>query len=248
MEQVVELTDLGDGIVQLTMQDRQSQNTFTESLVRGFTKSFESIKKDTSYKVVILTGYDSYFCCGGTKKELLAIQNREMGFNDVPFFTLPVDCKIPVIAAMQGHGIGGGLILGCYADFMILGRENIYTANFMKYGFTPGMAGTYLLPLRFGPILGNEMLFTAENYRGGELEKRGLPQRVFPRSQVLHEALSLARILAEKPRHSLITLKANLNQGLLVAIQEAIAQELVMHEVTFHHPEVKVRIDNLFGR
>jgi polyketide biosynthesis enoyl-CoA hydratase PksI len=239
---------LGEGIVQLTLQDRLSRNTFSKSMIYGIMESFETISLNKSYKVVILTGYDSYFCCGGTKEELYAIHNKEVVFNNLQFFTLPMDCEIPVIAAMQGHGIGGGLAFGCYADFIILGRESIYSANFMKYGFTPGMGATHLLPLRFGPVLGNEMLFTAVNYRGGELQERGLQQRVVPRSQVLSEALRLAQSLAEKPRLSLTTLKASLSRGLRAAIPEAISKELAMHEVTFHLPEVKTRINNLFGQ
>ncbi|MEM6734983.1 MAG: polyketide synthase [Bacteroidota bacterium] len=248
MEQVVQLTELGDGIVQLTMQDKDSRNTFSKSLIQGIMESFEEIRQNTSLKVVILTGYDSYFCCGGTKEELFAIYNKEIGFNDLNFFTHPLDCEIPVISAMQGHGIGGGLAFGCYADFIILGRENIYTANFMKYGFTPGMGSTYLLPLRFGTIVGNELLFTAENYRGGELQERGIPQKVVPKSQVLEEAIKLAKSLAEKPRLSLVTLKAHLSREIRATIAQIIDMELKMHDITFHQPEVKARIEDLFGQ
>jgi polyketide biosynthesis enoyl-CoA hydratase PksI len=248
MEQVVQLTELGDGIVQITMQDKDSRNTFSRGIIDGLIAAFETIKKNTTYKVVILTGYENYFCCGGTKDELFAIYKKEIAFNDLDFFTLPLDCEIPVISAMQGHGIGGGFVFGCYADFIVLGKENIYTTNFMKYGFTPGMGGTYMVPLRLGQVLGNELLFTAENYRGGELEQRGIPQKVVPKNEVLHEAITLAKTLAEKPRLSLITLKSHLTQKIRAEIPKIIDQELKMHEITFHQPEVKQRIEDLFGQ
>lgn len=248
MGQVVSLTEIGDGIVQITMQNREGQNTFSSELINGIIEAFEIIKQNKTYKVVILTGYDNYFCCGGTKDELFKIYKKEIGFNDLDFFTKPLECEIPVIAAMQGHGIGGGFVFGCYSDFMILGKENVYTTNFMKYGFTPGMGGTYMVPLRLGEALGNEMLFTAENYRGVTLQERGISQRVVRKEEVLNEAINMAKILAEKPRLSLVTLKSHLTAEIRTKIPEVIQKELKMHEVTFHQPEVITRIEKLFGK
>jgi polyketide biosynthesis enoyl-CoA hydratase PksI len=216
--------------------------------VRGLNEAFAHIEENTTYKAVILTGYDNYFSCGGTKEELMSIHNKQMAFNDLRFFTKPLDCSIPVISAMQGHGIGGGFVFGCYSDFIILGRENIYTTNFMKYGFTPGMGGTCIVPYRLGTVLGHEMLYTAENFRGGQLEERGVMQKVVPKNEVLNEAIHLARMLADKVRHSLVTLKEHLNRDLKARIPQIIEQELKMHEATFHQPEVKQRIEALFGK
>lgn len=248
MEQVVTLTELGDDIVQITMQDRAARNTFSRPLIKGLLEVFEKIKNNQTYKVVILTGYDNYFSCGGTKEELFKIYRKELSFNELDFFTYPMTLDIPVIAAMQGHAIGGGLAFGCFADFIILGRENIYTTNFMKYGFTPGMASTYMIPFRFGQEIGCEMLFTAENYRGGQLKERGIPQKVVPKKQVLGEAINLAQKLAQKPRLSLVTLKAHLTKDIKAKVPTIIEQELQMHSITFHQPEVQQRIDTLFGQ
>lgn len=248
MEQVVTLTELGNDIVQITMQDRAARNTFSRPLIEGLLAIFEKIKNNQTYKVVILTGYDNYFSCGGTKEELFKIYRKELQFNELEFFTYPMTLDIPVISAMQGHAIGGGLAFGCFADFMILGRECIYTTNFMKYGFTPGMASTYLVPLRFGQVVGNEMLFTAENYRGGQLAERGIPQKVVPKKQVLAEAIDLAQKLAQKPRLSLKTLKAHLTKDIIAKVPTIIEEELKMHSITFHQPEVQQRIESLFGQ
>ena len=104
---------------------------------------------------------------------------------------MPLDCKIPVIAAMQGHAIGGGFSLGLFADFVLLSRESIYTASFMKYGFTPGFGSTYIFPKKLGTVLGSEMLLTARKYRGEELKKRGASFEVYPRAEVLEIILLL---------------------------------------------------------
>lgn len=247
MGQVVKVTELDNDIVQITMEDRDSRNTFSRALMEGIIEAFEQIKANQTYKVAILTGYENYFCCGGTKEELFAIYKGEMQFADLNFFTHALECEIPVISAMQGHAIGGGFIFGLYADFTILGKENIYTTNFMKYGFTPGMGGTFLAPLRLGENIGNEMLFTAENYRGGELKERGVSVKVVPKSEVLDEALKLAKSLADKPRLSLVTLKSHLTADIKSKLPEIIKKELQMHSITFHQPEVAHRIESFFG-
>ena len=137
--------------------------------------------------------------------------------------------------------------MGLFADFVILGRESVYTTNFMKYGFTPGMGATYIIPKKLGISLAEELLINAANYRGAELEKRGIPFPVLPRSEVLDHSYQLARQIAEKPRISLITLKDHLTAPLRRELPKVIEQEIMMHHKTFHQLEVKERIMTLFG-
>ena len=248
MEKVIELKELGDGIVQIRMQDRASKNTFTIELAEGLIETFELIKKRPQYKVVILTGYDSYFSSGGSQEGLLSISAGEAKFTDVDLYSLALNCPIPVISAMQGHGIGGGFALGMFADFIILSRESIYTTNFMKYGFTPGMGSTFILPQKLGISLAEEMMFSAKTYRGEELQKRGVSFPVLPRDEVMEYALDFAKTVAEKPRISLVTLKDHLVAHLREELPKVIDQEVAMHEKTFTQPEVKERIQNLFGK
>lgn len=247
-DSVVHLHEVEPGIVQITMEDRENKNTFTEALSFGLMKAFKHIDETPEYKVVILTGFDTFFCSGGTQEGLLALSNGEGKFTDFALYSLPLDCKVPVISAMQGHGIGGGFILGMFADFVLLSRESVYTTNFMKYGFTPGFGSTFILREKLGLPLSQEMLMKAANYRGAELQERGIAFPVYPRSEVLEEAYKLARQLAEKPRVSLITLKDHLVADIREKLPEVVEKEVAMHDKTFHQPEVKERIQSLFGR
>lgn len=196
----------------------------------------------------MLTGYDSYFCSGGTQEALLQLQGGQGRFTDSNLYSLSLECEIPVISATQGHGIGGGFVFGLFADCVVLSRESIYTTNFMKYGFTPGMGATYVLPKKLGIGLAEEMLLSARTYRGADLEKRGIPFPVLPRVEVLEYAHQLARDLAEKPRVSLVTLKSHLVAEIRAQLPKIIEQEVAMHEKTFHLPEVKERIQSVFGK
>lgn len=248
MENVVELTDIAEGIVQIKMQDKQSKNTFSQALTTGLIEAFRHIQKETKYKAVILTGYDTYFASGGTQDQLMTLTEGDSKFTDFDLYSLSLNCPIPVIAAMQGHGIGGGFAMGLFADFIILSQESIYTTNFMKYGFTPGMGATYILPKKMGIVLAEEMLLTAKNYRGEELKARGIPFPVLRRDLVLEHAYDLAKTLAEKPRVSLVALKDHLVADMRQQLPKIIQEEVKMHAITFGQPEVKERIKSLFGQ
>jgi polyketide biosynthesis enoyl-CoA hydratase PksI len=244
---IVEFTEMEDGVVQIRMQDRAHKNTFTNELIDGLTAAFARIAAGPRYKAVVLTGYDSYFSSGGTQEGLRDLFEGKFRFTDKDLYSLPLNCPVPVVAAMQGHGIGGGFVMGMFADLVVLARESIYTANFMKYGFTPGMGSTFILPRKLGLVLAEEMMLGAGSYRGEELHRRGVPFAVLPRENVLPHALELARSLAQKPRLSLVTLKSHLVAPLRQELQGFIDQEVAMHELTFHQAEVKERIEACFG-
>lgn len=247
-EVAVDHVEVAPGVVQLTLQNRQHKNTFSPELIGGLFHAFHRVREEGTARVVVLTGYDSYFCTGGTREGLLALHAGEGRFSDTNLYSLALECEVPVIAAMQGHAVGGGFVFGLFADCVVLSRESVYTTNFMKYGFTPGMGATCVLPAKLGIALAEEMLLSARTYRGADLERRGVPFAVLPRTEVLGHALELAREMAEKPRISLITLKRHLVARLRAELAGVVAEEVAMHEQTFHRPEVKERIELMFGR
>lgn len=252
-EQVIFLT-VENHVATVSMEEREHKNTFTERFMTGMLDTFERLEKDPSVKVVVLKGYDNYFCCGGTKDELLQLHegmgkegDDRVQFTDGQFHDILLRCSVPVVAAMQGHALGAGLALGCSADFTVMAEQCIYSTNFMKYGFTPGMGATCIVPEKLGRVLGNEMLFRATNYYGRDLKERGAPVMIVPREQVISVSYSLAADLAQKPRLSLQKLKENQNLDLRRRFQAAVERELEMHRVTFTQPEVRQRIEALFG-
>jgi polyketide biosynthesis enoyl-CoA hydratase PksI len=239
--------ELDGGVVQITMHDRASKNTFSDELVGGLLAAFDAVRASVSCKAVVLTGYDTYFASGGTRQSLLALQAGAARFSDTNLYSLPLECPVPVIAAMQGHGIGGGLVFGLFSDLVIMSRESVYAANFMKYGFTPGMGATLIMPHRLGNALAAEMLLSAQTYRGEDLARRGVPFDVLPRAAVLERAHRLAHELADKPRGALIDLKSHLVERLRHELAHVVSKEEAMHQRSFHQQEVRERILTLFG-
>jgi polyketide biosynthesis enoyl-CoA hydratase PksI len=235
---------------EVSLEDHASRNTFTKGFVAALKDAFREIDANTSLHSVVVHGYETYFCCGGSREELLrlreAIGTDEGSFDDLRFCDLFLACRIPVIAALQGHAIGGGLALALYADIVILGEESVYCANFMSYGFTPGMGITLTLPMKLGSFVGNEMLYSARSFRGADLKACGVPARVVPRRQVVDLAFQIAEELEAIPRLALITLKEHQTKDLKERLPSTIAAEVEMHRRTFLQPEVLTNIMKRF--
>ncbi|HXH40005.1 MAG TPA: polyketide synthase, partial [Thermoanaerobaculia bacterium] len=244
---VVTVTAHPEGIVVVKMEDRAARNTFSDAIIEGVSEAFAHIEQTPAYKVVVLTGYDSYFAAGGTREGLVAIQQGKAKFTDVKIFQLPLDCKLPVIAAMQGHGIGAGWTMGMFADLVLMSEESRYVSPYMSYGFTPGAGATWILADKMGPDLARESLFSGRYYTGSELKERGLRLRILPRSEVFPAAMALAGRMVRVSRSRLISLKHQLTQYALEAVEETYRLELDMHERTFvGQPDTLSRIRSNF--
>lgn len=246
--QAVQVTEINPNIVLIRMQDKVNKNTFSSELVSQLSEAFNLVRNNENYKVVILTGYDNYFASGGTQEGLMAIQTGQVDYTVIDTYRLAIDCEIPVIAAMQGHGIGAGWCLGMTCDFMIMNRNSYFTTNFMKYGFTPGFGSTLIFPEKLGLPLAQEVLFSAKQYRGDELEARGAPFDFTSPEKVLPKAIEMAKSMCKTPRESLVLLKSHMTRTIREKLPETIKQEVAMHKQTFvNKSEIKNNIEAAFN-
>ncbi|MBO7941849.1 enoyl-CoA hydratase/isomerase family protein, partial [Streptomyces sp. S9] len=137
-----------DGVAVIELHDREARNMFSAALVDGLKRAFAAIGADASARAVVLCGYDSYFATGGTRDTLLAIQEGQARFTDETVFQAALECALPVVAAVQGHAIGGGWAFAMFADLAVLSAESRYLSPYMGYGFTPGAGSTLVFPAR----------------------------------------------------------------------------------------------------
>lgn len=248
VNEAVTVEKLRSGVALVRLRDEVTKNGFSHAIVAGLVQAFTDIASQTSIRCVVLTGYGPYFATGGLQDDLLAIQEGRASFvsldggHDVDVYRLPLDCPVPVVSAMQGHAIGGGLALGLMSDYALLARESYYSASFMSYGFTPGFGSTAVFPYKLGAVLGGEMLMSGRRYRGAELATRAVPYPVVPRAEVVDRAVDLAVEIADAPRTSVVLLKEHLSAELRERVANTVGRELVMHDQTFPTDEVRQRI------
>ena len=230
---VVALTAPEPGIVLVRLQDRERANMFTPELLAGLRHAFAEIEAMSAARVVIVTGVETWFCCGGTPEDLALMRDGRASFLDIDGFRLLLDCSLPTIAAMQGHALGGGLTFGLYADITLLADSAYYAANFMEHELPPGVGTTYILPRKLGVALGSEMMFTAQRYQGRELKARGAQLEVLKKEEVLDRAFALARELAKKPLRQLTLLKRRLVEDALRELPGVLREEDRIHARCF---------------
>ena len=119
-------------------------------------------------------GLPDVFCAGADKESLLALCNGDMRVKDLLVSERLLQTPFPVIAAMEGHAVGGGLMLAVCCDIIIAARESRYGASFLSMGFTPGMGCTKLLECLVGPYLAAEMMYTGRMMKGSELATKAV--------------------------------------------------------------------------
>lgn len=244
MPDLIQVNRVDEGIFQLTMDYPETHNGLDDRMIEQFFSALNSLQMNPKLHVLLIAGREDVFCSGATKTLLEHIGEGTFHAKDLLLPRALLQFPLPTIAVLQGYAVGGGLALGLCCDMAIASETSRYGVNFMNMGFTPGMGTTGLLPALTGYSLATEMMFSGKLYAGNALREFRLFNRVVPANQVMNSALSLAREIAEKPRHALELLKQSLALPRKQILEYATNQEHLMHGICFAHPEFRSRLEN----
>ena len=239
----VSVTCVEEGIFQLKLNDVENQNRLSDELVDDVLAALALLRVEATLKVLILAGREQIFCAGAT---LEALYQLSQGKKEAKELSLPnelLSFPVPVIGALQGAAVGGGLTLALCCDMLVAAESRRYGVNFTNMGFTPGLGTTKLLPALVGHHFASEMMLSGKLYKGRELKGRGLFNYIAKADTVMPVALDLARRIAEKPRYVIEMLKETLSLARRQALAEATSREHLMHEICFAHPETIALIE-----
>lgn len=225
-------------IVTMQMVDKAGKNGLTPDFVEELIHSLNEIKANDELKVLIISGLPDVFCSGADLNTLIKLCKKEIKPVDIVLSKMILDIPVPVISAMEGHAIGGGLALGLCADIAILAEESRYGCSFMNMGFTPGMGITKLMEHYMSPAISQEMQYTGNFYSGKSLIGKTNFNYILPKAEVLEKAQILAEAMAEKPRKALSVLKRYQSMERRKTFEETYSLETMMHELTFNEEEI----------
>ena len=197
------LYEVKDQIARITLNRPENRNSMTEDVLEGLGASIEEVKRDTDVRCLVITGSGKSFCAGADFRAQVQrdgddahrLPNERSLAMYAPFLSV-LDVEVPVIGALNGHAIGGGLGLALVCDLRVANREAKYGANFVRLGLHPGMATTYLLPRLVGVPRGVELLLTGRIVTGAEAAEIGLANHAVAPEQVLGRSLEIAREIA----------------------------------------------------
>lgn len=235
------------GVGVVAMLDAAGGNAMNEPFVRALEAALAEAVAWPGLKVVLLVGLPEVFSTGASIDMLRSLNEGARAPADLVLARALFDVPVPVVAAMEGMALGGGLALGASADIVVIARESRYGAPFMNLGFTPGMGMTRVLQHVMSPALAAELLFTGEPKKGAWFEGKSGFNAILPRAEVRARALAIAERIAEKPRTSLELLKRTLTLSRRQSYEQTHTIENLMHLVTFPTPEVRARVDELVG-
>lgn len=243
MSSTIQLEQSKSGVAIVSMRGERTKNAMTPRFVTELLSVIRQAALSPTSKVIVLTGLPEVFSSGASPELLKAFSRGELAPTEISLPRALLDLPIPLIAAMEGHAIGGGLALGLCADIPMIARESRYGATFMDFGFTPGMGTTQLLFHVVAPAIAFEMLLTGEPKKGSSFIGCSGFNAILPRAEVLPHALSIAERIADKPRLSLEVLKRTLAMKRRLAFEETYTTETLMHHATFGQEEVLMRIE-----
>jgi polyketide biosynthesis enoyl-CoA hydratase PksI len=240
----LKIEPIAPGIVSLKIAS-DDQPYLENSTILALAAAAETLTAAQSIRAIVVEGGARYFSAGASRAALISADPASTITNyvaEVPRLLLGL--PVPTIAAMVGHAIGGGLVLGLWCDIALLGEESLYGVNFMALGFTPGMGATMLLEEAVGAPLARELLFTGRLMKGRELKAAGGPiaPMVVPCAEVRTRAIAIAQELAEVPRDALVLLKQTLSAKRSASLERALKDEQAMHAALFARAETRSRI------
>lgn len=191
--------DTGE-IVTLTLNRPENRNSMNADLTAAFNECVLRVRGSKDVRVVVIAGSGTTFCGGADfntldrKGPITEVRERVLGAYEA--FLPLLDVEVPIIGALTGHAIGGGLGLALVCDIRVANREARYGANFARLGFHSGMAISYLLPRIVGVSKAADLLFSGRIIDGAEAERFGLVNVAVAPDQVLAEANERAQEIA----------------------------------------------------
>jgi enoyl-CoA hydratase/carnithine racemase len=224
--------EVSPGYVATVELRRPPDNFFDVAMIRALADAYQALDDDPACRVIVLCAAGKHFCAGANlgPAEPAAPSGRpasplgvvsELYAEAVRLF----EARTPVIAAVQGAAVGGGLGLACSADFRIAAPEARFAANFARLGFHQGFGLTVTLPAIIGGQRSLEMLYTGRRVRGEEAARIGLADKVVPADQLRSAAYELAAEIAASAPLAVRSIRETMRGHLAAEVRAATERE-----------------------
>lgn len=187
----------------LTINRPQKLNAISNELTSELKKFLDEMENDEGLRVLVITGAgDKAFVAGADISELVdrdARIGRRVSQERQEIFSRIENLHVPVIAAVNGYALGGGLELALACSIRICSEKAQFGAPEVKLGIIPGDGGTQRLPRLIGLGRAMEMILTGDFIDAQEAYRIGLVNKVFPHEKLMEKAMELAQKIASRP-------------------------------------------------
>lgn len=222
---------LEDGIGLLELR-RPPANHFDEVLIGRIVDAARELDEDAGCRALVLASEGKHFCAGADFREGGAFAADRVSAagrlyrRAVELFEI----QTPIIAAVQGAAVGGGLGLACAADFRVADKDTRFAANFARLGFHQGFGLSVTLPDLVGRQAAADMLLTGRRIDGVEALRIGLADRLAEPGRQRESAFAWAHEIAAAAPLAVRSIRATLRAGIAERVREALDRELAEQE------------------
>src|SRR5436189_4298159 len=220
-----------DGAVAVVTIDRPKvANAIDRPTAEALADAFRGVESNEEVSVAVLAGANQTFCAGA---DLKAMQepgapraNRIEADGDGPVGPTRMLLDKPVIAAVEGHAVAGGLELAAWCDLRLAAEDAVFGVYCRRWGIPLMDGGTIRLARLIGHSHALDLILTGRGVHGDEALRMGLANRLVPRGQTLHAAVGLAHELARFPQRCLRSDRLSAYEQWSLSYQDALRNEL----------------------
>jgi enoyl-CoA hydratase len=216
---LVEVRTEREGVAVVELNDPARYNALTTAMVTDLKDALAAIRLDRAVRVVVLTGAGKGFCAGanmtGGDEQTERARDRgpvgtiQMAQEHLAELILAIhDLPQPVIAAVHGAAVGGGLAISLACDLRVASDDAYFAAHFIRVGLSSCDVGTsYFLPRIVGATIAAELMLTGRRVPADEANRIGLLNRLVPRDELLDAALDLATLITANSEYGVYMTK-----------------------------------------
>ncbi|MDP3253552.1 MAG: enoyl-CoA hydratase/isomerase family protein [Hydrogenophaga sp.] len=207
---------------------RPPHNYFDLASLTQLAQAFETLDADPRVRATVLCAQGDAFCAGANLVDPRTVPRAESEQAVNPIYAQAVRLfalRKPMVAAVQGAAVGGGMGLALVADFRVSCAEARFSANFARLGITPGFGLTVTLPRLVGAQRAASLFYSGRRIGGQEALDIGLVDSLVPREAVREQAMAQAIDIATSSPDVVGKLRTVLRGGLVDAVRLAVARE-----------------------
>jgi enoyl-CoA hydratase len=224
------LLEIADGVAVARLNRPDKFNCLSSGVVAGLNAALDRCGQDRAVRALVICGEGKNFSTGADLDEVLEARKDKARLNQFissghAMLSRLEAAPVPVIAAVHGLALAGGLELLMSADVVIADPAARMGCQHARYGLLPGWGGTQRLPRRVGLTRALELMFSARWLSAEEALAWGLVNRISPAGGVRDAALDFARDLARKSRPGLAAMKRLARHGLEGSLAAGLALE-----------------------
>jgi enoyl-CoA hydratase/carnithine racemase len=208
---------------------RGPANYFDHVLLHDIADAGEELQRGRSARVLVLCSQGKHFCAGANFGSGPLGDSTERDASSAALYGQAIrlfELELPIIAAVQGSAVGGGLGLACAADFRVASPRTRFHANFSALGFHHGFGLSVTLPRIIGDQRALDLLVSSRRIDGRQAHAIGLADRLCDEGTERNAAVALAREIAAAAPLAVRSIRQTLKAGLAAAVRAALEREL----------------------